>query len=115
MKPESKGFAPGGDETSVGFCALSGSVVTECSVCALLIHSTLCPTFTVTLSGWYIGGLSVIFTTTAGAARANAGANKPATTATAIARIKIAVRVPTLFVRLKFLSIALLSIRSHLA
>src|ERR1700689_1707765 len=70
MKPESNGFAPGGSTTSPGFCALSGSAVTECSVLASLTHSTVSPTFTVALVGSYIGGLSVILMTSAGAASA---------------------------------------------
>src|SRR5215472_15299710 len=73
MKPESKGFAPGGNATSAGLRAMEGSPSTECRGLASLTHSIVCPVLIVTLSGRNLGGLSLILTTTAGAFAAIAG------------------------------------------
>src|SRR5271170_4923617 len=101
MNPESNGFAPGGLETSVGFCALSGSVVTEWSVSALLTHSTVCPTLIATFIGVYIGGLSVILTTTSGAASAVAGATSAVAPLKARSPHKIAAKLRPRRIRLR--------------
>src|SRR5271154_2236159 len=101
MNPESNGFAPGGLEPSPGFCALSGSVVTEWRVSALLTHSTVSPTLIATFIGWYIGGLSVILTVAAGAGYASA---EPRTKVRTVARARIA-RARMVFEGSKWLSI----------
>src|SRR5438876_10614618 len=70
MKPESKGLAPAGRTTSLGFCTIVGSASTEWSVAALFTHSIVCPTLIVTFSGRNLGGLSLILITMAGPATA---------------------------------------------
>src|SRR5579863_2858540 len=68
MKPESKGLAPAGSTTSLGFCTIEASASTEWSVAALLTHSTLWPALIVTFSGKNLGGVSLILIVVAGVA-----------------------------------------------